>query len=314
MRNEQTLHSARILGKLIKTVSILAVIVAPMLSLPGQTVVAKNSRVTAVRGESWLEHLDRTFNSSSMGRTWSLGPPPPIPGEKSASWQLSLSPDFANKRVVLRGSDLYRLNCRGCHQDSGHGAPPEINSLINPVRSTSVTVIIERMKERGIDMTRAEATVFAKQANAAVLDRLHKGGKDMPPFPQLSDAEIRSLVPYLKQLAGVPGAEKEQVIVTESSSLHIGEQIIKSNCHICHSATGPNPTPLQILDGAIPPLSTLTMRASLPEFVRKATTGAPINMGMPSQPYRGRMSVFYYLTQDEAASAYMYLTFYPPQK
>ena len=56
------------------------------------------------------------------------------------------------------------------------------------------------------------------------------------------------------------------------------------------------------------------MRASLPEFVRKATTGAPINMGMPSQPYRGRMSVFYYLTQDEAASAYMYLTFYPPQK
>ena len=314
MRSEQACSPTPILTKLVKPLRILVAILAPILSLPGQTAVTKNSRVTVVRGESWLNHLDRTFNFSSMGRTWSLGPPPPMPGEKSTNWQLSLSPDFANKTVTLRGSDLYRLNCRGCHQDAGHGAPPEINSIINPVRATSVTMIMERMKERGIDMTRAEATVFAKQAYTAVLERLHKGGKNMPPFPQLSDPEIRSLVPYLKQLAGVPGAEKDQVMVTESSSLHIGEQIVKSNCHICHNATGPNPTPQQILDGAIPPLSTLTMRTSLPEFVRKVTAGAPISMGRPSQPYRGRMSVFYYFTQDEAASSYMYLTFYPPQK
>jgi hypothetical protein len=37
-------------------------------------------------------------------------------------------------------------------------------------------------------------------------------------------------------------------------------------------------------------------------------------MGSPPTPYRGRMPVFVYLSQDEAAEAYMYLLLYPPQK
>jgi hypothetical protein len=31
-------------------------------------------------------------------------------------------------------------------------------------------------------------------------------------------------------------------------------------------------------------------------------------------PYRGRMPVFDYLTEDEVANAYLYLTLYPPQE
>jgi hypothetical protein len=53
-------------------------------------------------------------------------------------------------------------------------------------------------------------------------------------------------------------------------------------------------------------------RVSLPEFVRKVTSGAPIIMGTPSASYRGRMPVFVYLSQDEAAAAYSYLLLYPP--
>ena len=69
-----------------------------------------------------------------------------------------------------------------------------------------------------------------------------------------------------------------------------------------------------MLDGSIPPLSTLTSRKSLPEFVEKVTQGAPVLMGAPTMWYRGRMPVFYYLSQDEAADVYLYLQSYaPPQ-
>jgi mono/diheme cytochrome c family protein len=150
-----------------------------------------------------------------------------------------------------------------------------------------------------------------------LIQRFHKGGEAMPPFPQLSELEIRSIVAYLERLSDVPGAEKNQVAVKESP-YRVGEHIVKSTCHICHSAAGPNPDPQQLLDGAIPPLSTLTTRTSLSEFIRKVTNGAPVIMG--AQPfsyrdsYRGRMPVFRYLSDDEAADAYLYLTLFPPHQ
>ena len=279
----------------------------------GQAVGNKEIPITTVKGESWISHLHKKFSDTSMGKTWHSGPVAPMPGEKSAGGQEKLSLDFAARTMTFHGADIYRLNCRGCHAESGHGAPPEINSVIDPVRATSVEVIMARMKKVGMSMSRANATLLAKQSNTALLDRFHKGGQDMPPFPQLSEPEIGSLLAYLRQLAGVPGAEKQQVAINESPS-RAGEQIVKSTCHICHNATGPNPSPQQILEGAIPPLSTLTTRTNLPEFVRKVTAGHPISMGEASMPFRGRMPVFDYLSEDEVANAYLYLTLYPPQE
>lgn len=270
---------------------------------------SKDVPVTAVAGESWLSHLHRTLAESSMGRTGRLGPPP-TPGETSPA-SLELSSLHATQTVTLHGSDLYRLNCRGCHGESGGGAPPEINSVINPVRATSVALIGERMKKSGMDIGRADAAQLAGQSEVALLQRLHNGGQDMPPFPHLSETEIRSLVAYLKQLAGVPGAEREQVAIRESP-LRVGEHIVKSTCHICHSAAGPNPSPQRLMAGAIPPLETLTSRTNRAGFIRKVTQGAPIVMGTLPLSCRGRMPVFYYLTDDEVADAYLYLTFYPP--
>jgi mono/diheme cytochrome c family protein len=281
----------------------------------GQTVGTKDVSVTTVEGESWLKQLHRSFNDSSMGRTWDLGPPPSMPGDESSRWRLELSPGYATQSVTFHGSDLYRLNCQGCHGASGIGAPPEVNSVINPVRATSVAVILERTKKTGQEMSRANAAVLAGQAKSLLTQRLHKGGEAMPPFPQLNELEIRSIVAYLEQLSEVPGAERNQVAVKESP-YRVGEHIIKSTCHICHSAAGPNPDPQQLLDGAIPPLSSLTTRMSLPEFIRKVTNGAPVIMGGPpfsyKDFYRGRMPVFRYLSEDEAADAYLYLTLYPP--
>jgi len=290
-----------------------ALALALLSSLPGYTASSKDVPVTVVEGESWLDHLHRSFDQTSMGKTGHLGPPAPMPGEELVRAQPGMSAGFATQTLTLSGSDVYRLNCRGCHTQSGLGAPPEINSVIEPVRSTSVAVIMERMKKRGMDMSQTDAAILAKQASDALLQRCHKGGQDMPAFPHLSDAEIRPLVAYLKQLAGVPGAEREQRTVNDSP-LRVGEHIVKSTCHICHSAAGPNPNPEQILEGTIPPLSTLTTRTSLPQFVQKVTGGAPIIMGTPPLPWRGRMPVFDYLSEDEAADAYLYLTLYPPHE
>jgi mono/diheme cytochrome c family protein len=283
----------------------------------GQTVGTKDASVTAVEGESWVKHLHRSFNDSGMGKTWDLGPPPLMPGEDLPRWRLELAPSYATQSVVLHGSDLYRLNCQGCHGRTGSGAPPEINSVINPVRATSVAIILERTKKTGQEMSRADAAELAKQAKVLILQRLHKGGEAMPPFPQLNEPEIRAIVAYLEKLSEVPGAERNQVAVKESPN-RVGEHIVKSTCHICHSAAGPNPDPQQLYDGTIPPLSTLTTRTSLPEFVRKVTMGAPVVMGTPPlgyrESYRGRMPVFRYLSQEDAADAYLYLTFYPPHE
>jgi len=281
--------------------------------LAGCNLPAQIVPVTVVQGESWLDHLHRTFNDTSMGKTGRLGPVAPIEAEEAPRWQLGLSVNFAARTVTLHGSDLYRLNCRGCHGESGLGAPPEINSVINPVRATSVALIMERMKNVGMDITRADAVKLAQQSKTALLQRLHNGGQDMPPFPHLNEAEIVSLVAYLKQLADVPHAEWEQVAVRESP-VRVGEHIVKSTCHTCHSAAGPDPTPQQLLNGAIPPLSTLTTRTSQIEFIRKVTNGAPIIMGAPPLLYRGRMPVFYYLSEEEAADVYLYLTIYPPSR
>jgi len=310
MRNAQPSRLVQTLAKLVTPSKIVAVGLATLSLSLGQTTADNNLGITRVEGESWLNHLNRTIGNSAMGRSWSLGPPP---GQKADGWRPRLSPAFADRPVTLHGSDLYRFNCRECHQETGQGVGREIKPLISPVRATSVELIMTQMKARGMELSRADAMLLAQQANTGLIQRLHKGGKNMPPLPQLRDPEIRSLFAYLRELAGVPGAEKQQVTYIEPTSFHIGELIVKSTCHICHNAAGENPTPQQLFDGMIPPLSSLTTRTGLPAFVRKVTKGAPIVMGTPKEEYRGRMPVFYYLTDDEVTSAYLYLSFYPPQ-
>jgi mono/diheme cytochrome c family protein len=284
---------------------------AVTLSLAAQTAGAGDTVVTPVTGESWLKHLHKTFGETSMGKTVDLGPVPPKAGEQMPEWKLDLTPGFASQSITLHGADLYRLNCRGCHGERGEGAPPEINSIIGPVQATSVAALTEHMKKLGREMSRSDIATTARESKTLLLERLHKGGDRMPP-PTLSEEEIRALVPYLEQLSAVPGAEKNQVAVKESY-YRVGEHIVKSTCHVCHSATGPNPSMQQMLNGEFPPLAALPSRVSMAEFVRKVTSGAPIAMGTPAVTYRGRMPVYHYLSQDEAAAAYLYITHYPPQ-
>ena len=284
----------------------------------GQGAVRKNAAITAVAGESWLHHIHRPFDETSMGKTWRLGPPD-LATDRAAvlvrSSTRSNSPTtYSGTQIrTLHGSDLYRMNCRGCHGEAGVGAPPEIGSLIDPVRATSVTLVHERMKKIGMSLSHRETAELVNQSRSALLKRLRDGGQDMPSFHHLSEAEIRSLVAYLRQLAGVPGSELEQVAI-QASHARIGELIVKSTCHICHGATGLNPSTAELSEGAIPPLSVLSDRVTQAQLVRKVTRGASVIMGTTSSPYRGRMPVFSYLTENEATDVYEYLTHNPPNE
>ena len=264
---------------------------------------------TPTVGESWINHLHRSFGETSMGKTLRLGPAPADDTTIVTGRQLGFLPS-SEKSVQLSGADLYRLNCQGCHGPDGQGAPPEIHSVINPVRATSASLLIERMKKTGMDISPSTAAQMAKQAQDALLQRIHNGGESMPAFPHLDAAEVRALVAYLKQLSGVPGAAR--FTATESPE-RIGEHIVKSTCHTCHDATGPNPTPQELENGSIPPLERLPDRVDELQLINKVTNGAPILMGTPPTMHRGRMPVFYYLSRDEAADVYLYLTSYPPQ-
>ncbi len=289
----------------------LAIALILVSSLKGQTANSQTVQVTAVNGESWISHLDRDFGVTSMGKTGKLGPSPRDLENQSPGFEPATSFTASGSNVTIRGADLYRMNCQGCHGESGQGAPPEIGSVIDPVRATSVALTLDRMKQLGVDMKPAEAAALAKQARTAIVQRLENGGQDMPSFRHLSPLEVASLFAYLRQLAGIPGSEKNQITL-EESHLRIGELIAKSTCHVCHSAVGTNPNPQQLLRGSIPPLSALTVRTTESGLVRKVIKGATISMGTPPVAYRGRMPVFYYLRPDEAADVYRYLESYPP--
>src|SRR5882672_5704350 len=122
----------------------------------GQTAASRPVEVTPVAGESWLSHLHRNFEETSMGKTGRLGPPSSVEVDEP-DLQRQVSFDRTKQTVTLHGADLYRLNCWGCHGESGLGAPPEINSVINPTRAASIQLVMERMKKIGMDMTRADA-------------------------------------------------------------------------------------------------------------------------------------------------------------
>ena len=94
----------------------------------------------------------------------------------------------------------------------------------------------------------------------------------------------------------------------------LGEFVVKGTCHICHDATGPRPTSTAILlQGRIPSLASLLADKPIADFVNKVRAGESVMMGDPLYPHRGRMPVFYYLSDMEIGAAYKYLSAYPPR-
>ena len=206
--------------------------------------VVVTAAVTPVVGQSWLDTKGLNFNDSSFGRRGRTGPESPAGGVASS---LVSIPQIPGPGFIRTGADLYRVSCASCHGASGTGSPPEINSLIGPIQSTSPAFLQKQMRARGFPLDLATARQLGAQAEKAVRDRFEKGGERMPPFHHLFGHEVDSVLAYLQGLGGVPDVRDVRVV---ESVFRVGEQVVKSNCHTCHSATGQGPLELRALPGA----------------------------------------------------------------
>jgi mono/diheme cytochrome c family protein len=245
--------------------------------------------VTPVSGPSWLHRLGVDYRDTSLGRGAGRY------GSDGSALATTRPPMSVTSRepVAVSGADLYRFNCQACHRAEGTGAPPEIRSVLPAVQGSTL------QQMRGT-VTKAD-----------LYTRIEKGGQRMPARGHLQRADIDVLYGYLTTLAATT---KHSALPRETISAdRLGENVVKGTCHICHDAIGPHPSDKAMLDGAIPSLASLMTTTAIADFVNKVERGAPAVMGAPPAPHRGRMPVFYYLTDNEIAAAYRYLHAYPPK-
>lgn len=300
---------------------------AALLLLPGGLAVARQEtggaapvagqpapRVTPVTGPSWLELRGTSMERSAMGRAGRSAPENPTITFRPTSQLVRHErpdPPALTESFVLTGADLYRLSCRSCHTAAGTGSPPEIRSLIDPIRATSAELTLQQMEARGRSIPPELAETLAGQASNTFFQRLEHGGERMPVFDHLSAGEIEALVLYLEKLADVPGARERKPIEVEASVARVGELLVKGTCHTCHAAAGRGGGPEVLQRGIIPSLDTFPEQKPVAFFVEKVREGASIAAGWNA---RGRMPVFSYLTQEEVRAAYAYLALYPPEE
>ena len=112
----------------VKSLGVIFVLVSSLLGQGGET---SKVPVTAVEGESWLNHLHRTFDETSMGKTGRLGPPATTPGEVPAHWQLGLLSKTSDSKLPTSWATSHRTssfrhgNSRKC---AAFGAAPSTGS------------------------------------------------------------------------------------------------------------------------------------------------------------------------------------------
>jgi cytochrome c5 len=268
--------------------------------------VGEDPIVTPVVGPSWLTHLGIALSRTSLGKGAERYGPAPDQGRAPRDESLGVP-----RTLQITGADLYRLNCQACHRAEGTGTPPEIHSLLGAVQGSSLTLVRQRLQQQHDPSATPAASAQSKRARAGVLNRMHKGGVRMPPRDYLQDDDMRILFAYLTHLAAAPDEERQSTKVITWARR--GELVVKGTCHICHDAVGAPPSGQALLHGAVPSLESLLKTKPITEFVHKARKGEVVSFGDPWLLHRGRMPVFYYLRDEEVASAYVYLATYPPQ-
>jgi mono/diheme cytochrome c family protein len=254
---------------------------------------AASSDVTPVVGPSWLSIQGLALHETSMCWTGAFGPGladgdaytgQPSTGQRLGHPQIQMKMTFGEpgRPFTMTGQDLYRVNCQSCHGDTGDGRPPEVPSLADSIKADP----------------------------QAMGDHLLNGYRRMPPFRRLNAQELGAIRGYVSEL--VSGGTGRGATVTEPYT-RVGELLVKGTCHICHDATGPGRDPEFLMEGGRPSLTAIAKEDGVNIVVQKVLGGAVIPMGTPPILHRGRMPVFYYLTQDEVAAAYYYISRVQPQ-
>jgi mono/diheme cytochrome c family protein len=330
-----------ILGVLATLAALAALPGFPGTGAPAASPRTQAVTVTPVQGPSWLHHLGLRVSETRMGEMGGLEPAPPgsrrEAGEGTSSGTglgavmhhfLSLfgadrqeAERAFSQTFQLGGADLYRLNCQSCHGPDGKGAPPEINSLLGPVRATSAAGIQAQMAAKGRTIPDDMARQLAAQAEKSLRDRLQNGGKKMPPFRHLRGDEIEALLGYLDHLAGVPAENRADMLVPQSAA-RVGEHVVKGTCHVCHDATGPGGHHATMMGGIIPSLESFPGNYTLNAVVHQVKYGSSRVTGMMGGGMMGGgrgksspgevMPALPYFTEEEIAAAFFYLKQHPP--
>ena len=262
--------------------------------------------VSEVRGPSWLTQLGIRLDETGLGQGAGRYGPAPDARTEAPGESLGVPQSFD-----ISGADLYRLSCQACHAEGGGGRPPEIASLLGPIQGTSEALVRKRLQQEAGGSSSTESRRDADRAREGVLERLHSGGRRMPPRDYLEEQDTRSLLAYLTTLAGAGDAGRQPA--RRVSWARMGELVVKGNCHICHDATGARPSRQSMLQGAVPSLESLLATKPVLDFVHKVRAGEAVTMGASGLRHRGRMPVFHYLRDAEVAAAYVYLATYPPR-
>ncbi len=128
----------------------------------------------------------------------------------------------ADPAVVERGRSIFSVNCSACH-----GADARGGQLGGPNLLRSQLVLGD---ENGEQITPV----------------VHSGRpeKGMPPFPQLSDDDVKAVVEFIHSLTGasrgqgappVADLPPPSILVGDAAA---GQEFFAANCSSCHSATG----------------------------------------------------------------------------
>lgn len=99
----------------------------------------------------------------------------PAPQQQVAAAEQAAAPaakELTKDELVEKGETVYRANCAACHQTNGAGLPPSFPSLIG--------------------------SAVVKGPADAQIGQVLKGKNMMPPFGQLSDADIAAVVTYTR--------------------------------------------------------------------------------------------------------------------
>ena len=285
--------------------------------------------VTPAKGPSWVAHLKEDVAATPLGRQGGEAAPPAAVAPREP-----LAGPFR-----ITGADLYRIDCQGCHGPDGKGAPGAgINSLIGPVEATRPELMKQRLAKSGHTLPDAMYQQMADQARAIIVKRLHDGGKRMPAFAHLDQAEVDALIDHLQRLVG---PVSRMPVTLSEPPVRVGEHLVKGTCHICHGATGPGGHRVA-MGGGVPSLASFARDYDLRQVVEKVRSGIPAGRmgggrgrggrgmggggmmgrgrgmrgrggGMMGPPGGWKMPVLPYLTPNELAAAVDYLKQDPPQ-
>jgi len=178
--------------------------------------------------------------------------------------------EIINGSSDINASELYRLNCAGCHGVERQGNPPTFPSLVN---------------------------INAKKSKAEIVTQIKNGKGVMPPMTHLTDAEINAIVSFLYN---EEPEISESLIVEEMSAAQKGEMLFKSNCTSCHRTITTDPKPQNANTKVCGMMEPATL-SGVPNWYNKDEFAKVLNKGpcyMPS---------FSFMIQSDKDAVYDYL-------